>query len=340
MDLCGQERWMWACRQDSARPRAARRHACMNMPVHRYAFACLYHVWCPCVSPLQPVWFLDFPGVASAPDLVREICRPGLSELYGDPAETVGSVVPGLPNSTYMMCDTILRAPETLSTSRCGKFLGNLMGCDPALGGSSRPFPVGQPRRPAVCFWFSARRDGDRPGPAPEMCYTHCLHVASWRERFECPAPLVRGEDMLTIFEGRLAGHARGIIPEWPGNNSFAFPGNLNTIYGCRLVAGHGCLRAASGGGGLAAYKVGFVASAAFTKESSWWGGSVWTGRYDRFANHWQIRGAAITGRGGGWTSQWESHRVYHGRNTMVRWQTPQIPTCGTAAAGHAGLRT
>ena len=38
---------------------------------------------------------------------------------------------------------------------------------------------------------------------------------------------------------------------------------------------------------------------AAFTKESSWWGGSVWTGRYDRFANHWQIRGAAITGRGG-----------------------------------------
>ena len=42
---------------------------------------------------------------------------------------------------------------------------------------------------------------------------------------------------MLTIFEGGQAGHARGVRPEWPGNLSFAFPGNLNTIYGCRLVA-------------------------------------------------------------------------------------------------------
>ena len=42
---------------------------------------------------------------------------------------------------------------------------------------------------------------------------------------------------MLIIFEGGQAGHARGVKPEWPGNLSFAFPGNLNTIYGCRLVA-------------------------------------------------------------------------------------------------------
>ena len=48
---------------------------------------------------------------------------------------------------------------------------------------------------------------------------------------------------MLIIFEGGQAGHAWGIKPEWPGNLSFVFPGNLNTIYGCRLVA-----RRAAGG--------------------------------------------------------------------------------------------
>ena len=62
-----------------------------------------------------------------------------------------------------------------------------------------------------------------------DLCNTHCLHVARWAVRVWCSAPLVRP-----------AGHARGSLPEWPGNNSFAFPGNLKIIYCCRLSAGCG----------------------------------------------------------------------------------------------------
>ena len=106
---------------------------------------------------------------------------------------------------------------------------------------------------------------------------------------------------------------------------SFAFPGNLNTIYGCRLAARW-------------PDKLSFAFQGSLTKESVWGSGSVWAGRDDRLANHWQIRGAANTGRGG--------FGPANGKATAsamvaipVRGQTPQIPTCGTAAAGHAGLR-
>ena len=67
---------------------------------------------------------------------------------------------------------------------------------------------------------------------------------------------------------------------------SFAFPGNLNTIYGCRLAARW-------------PDKLSFAFQGSLTKESVWGSGSVWAGRDDRLANHWQIRGAANTGRGG-----------------------------------------
>ena len=106
----------------------------------------------------------------------------------------------------------------------------------PGLEGTHRPFLANQPRRPAVCFWFSAKRDGDRPGPAPKHSFalpgnletiyccrlsalreTDCWHGASRAVRVGFPAPL-----------GRRAGLARVFLPEWPENNSFAFPGLLS----------------------------------------------------------------------------------------------------------------
>ena len=111
-------------------------------------------------------------------------------------------VFPGNFNTIYCcMCDTLREAPQTWSTVWGGFHPGNLRGVVFTFGVSLRPFLVRQSRRPAVLSWCVAKRGGI-------------------------------GRDF-----------ARGRLPELsdPGlKNSFAFPGNLNTIYCCRLNAGCG----------------------------------------------------------------------------------------------------
>ena len=138
----------------------------------------------------------------------------------------------GAGGRLHVICYTMLVAPQTLSTSWCGLTSGNLRWGALALGVHPSTLRTAQPRSPVVCFWCCAKRDGDRTGFAPLLKKTHCWHSASRGVRSGFPL-LLSGP----------TGSARDLVPEWPGNNSFAFPENLKTIYYCRLSASCGAGR-------------------------------------------------------------------------------------------------
>ena len=133
-----------------------------------------------------------------------------------------------LLSNKYMMCDALLKTPES----------GNAMWYDFALGLSPGLLSASQPRRPAAGVWCTARNPGVRCEPAPERTwYTQCLQVAGGDAQRELLSSLVRGGGLPTNTGGGNIGHARGTQPECPDKLSFAPQGHFNTSKGCRLAA-------------------------------------------------------------------------------------------------------
>ena len=114
----------------------------------------------------------------------------------------------------------IVTGPWSLYQDRAAGFGRQRGGALVVLPGSGRrawkgtqgPFLANQPRRPAVCFWFSAKKDGDRPGPAPKHSFAlpgnldtiYCCRLSALRERLI--ACMVRAERRESDFRHPWAG--------------------------------------------------------------------------------------------------------------------------------------